>query len=235
MAEAGTYLPLYQLRAMGVRSPSPEPPEPFSAREAAVPSLPKLPGASTGGIRSSGPLTHPRGNTKKNRTGRSTSRSTIGIGPISTGALKWAPMPPKESKVLRHGRADGLKGKVGPTRRVRPLRVDAVDVQTQSGEPQKPFYAADTLRVAMAVIRAGEHAEDVWQKVAAEVGGDRSPDECRRCWQRIVRARCNVELRDSIREKDLPGLRKALGRAGRPGRRPFRQIMAGPVETPARK
>ncbi len=213
VAQAGSYLPLYQLRSMGVRTPSPEPPEPFSAREAAVPSLPKLPGASTGGIRSSGPLTHPRGNTKKNRTGRSTGRSTTGIGPISTGALKWAPMPPKESQVLRHGRADGLKGRSGPARRVRPLRVDPTDTQAQSGVPQTPFYAADTLRVAMAVIRAGEHAEDVWQKVAAEVGGDRGAAECRRCWERILCARCNVELRDAIREKDLPGLRKALGRA----------------------
>ena len=210
LAEAGSYLPLYQLRSMGVRTPSPEPPEPFSARDAAVPKLPKLPGASTGGIRSTAPLTHPRGTTKNNRTGRST-----GMQPISTGALKWAPMPPKGSRVLRHGRADGLKGRNGPARRVPPLRVDAMDTGPKGANagPQKPFSAAETLRVAMAVIRAGEYAEDVWQKVAAEVGGNREPDECRRCWQRILRARCSVELVEAIRHKDLPGLRKALGRA----------------------
>ena len=201
VAEAGAYLPLHQLRSMGVRTPSPEKPEPFSAREAAVPKLPKLPP----GARSSGPLTHPRGNTKKNRT----VRSTI-VGPISTGALKWAPMPPRESRVLRHGRADGLKGRKGKPRHVRALHVAPVDPGSGS---QRPFHAADTLRVAMAVIRAGEHAEDVWQKVAAEVGGGRDPDECRQCWDRIVRARCSVELQDAIREKDLPSLRKALGRA----------------------
>ena len=202
VAEAGSYLPLYQLRSMGVRTPSPEKAEAFSAREAAaVPKLPKLPPA----VRSSGPLTHPRGNTKKNRT----VRSTI-VGPISTGALKWAPMPPRESRALRHGRADGLKGRKGPPRHIRALRVAPLDPGSGS---QRPFHAADTLRVAMAVIRAGEHAEDVWQKVAAEVGGGRDPDECRRCWDRILRARCSVELQDAIQEKDLPGLRKALGRA----------------------
>lgn len=212
VAEAGSYLPLYQLRSMGVRTPSPEPPEPFTARDAAITSLPKLPGATggtTGGIRKTGPLTHPRGNTKKNRTGRPNG----GVGaPINTGALSWAPKPPKESKVLRHGRADGLKGKIGEGRRVRPLRVEPTGFSALDS-PSRPFNAADTLRVAMAVIRAGEHANDVWQTVAAEVGGGRGADECRQCWHRILRARCSVELRDAVRTKDLPGLRKALGRA----------------------
>ena len=208
VAEAGSYLPLYQLRAMGVRTPSPEAPEPFTARDAAVPALPNIGGTGGGGSRRTGPLTHPRGNTKKKST---TGRSNGPTGAIRTGGLNWEPTPPPESRVLRHGRADGLKGKSG-TKRAKPLRVEPMGVEDQE-HSFKPFSAADTLRVAMAVVRAGEHNPDIWSKVASEVGGGRVPEECRQCWIRIVRARCSVELREAVRTKDLPGLRKALGRA----------------------
>ena len=102
VAEAGSYLPLYQLRAMGVRTPEPEQEEKFSTREAAVPTLPgiampKLPMPVS--RHRGGPATHPRGNRRPGHTlnpGSHTSRSTKGLANVTTKselAGIWKPMP----------------------------------------------------------------------------------------------------------------------------------------------
>ena len=216
VAEAGSYLPLYQLRAMGVRTPEPEKEENFSTREAAVPTLPgiampKLPMPVS--RHRGGPATHPRGNRRPGHTlnpGSHTSRSTKGLANVTTKselAGIWKPMPPPAPPGLAPLSKRTKVKPIGRKLRAKPLQVEGV------GDGRNKMTAAEILRVAMAVIRCGEHTQQLWAEVAAEVGNGRSEGECRECWRRILIAQCEYELVVATRDKDLPGLRKALGRA----------------------
>jgi hypothetical protein len=229
----GTYMPLWQLMAMGVESDAVQvKAEPLSARLSSVPTLPTL--GRHGGGGGGGPMTLPRHSVSSRRqssmvgagggiTSRSRGTTARGGGGAAAAADRLA-----QRTVYDHEPPGLLPAKAGlKLLSVRTARQRLKDrqrlgiAQLGSGEHRAPplrveaqgWSAAEQLSVAKEVARCGVGHAHVWGVVSAALGGERTPAACHACWRRILRAWSSFELAHATRTKNLPELRKALARA----------------------